>query len=75
MNGLNEEAEESRFKAAGLNTGLKPKFVLNTEKHVSKNIEVFLIAVENPSSRRISDADVSNTRTIKPEKSTKSFRN
>ena len=50
-------------------------FVLKTEKHVFNNIEGFLTVVEKHSSKRLSDADVSNERTRKPEKYTKSFRN
>ena len=48
LNGLNEEAEESRFMAAGLNTGLNPTFHLNIENHGSENLEGFLTVVENP---------------------------
>ena len=43
---VNDEEEDSRFKATGLNTGLKPTFVLKTMKHGSDNLEVFLTAVE-----------------------------
>ena len=45
LNNLNEE-EESRFVATGLNTGLKPTFVLKTAKHGSENLEILLAAVE-----------------------------
>ena len=41
---VNEE-EDSRFKAAGLNTGFKPMFGLKTANHGSDNLEGFLIAV------------------------------
>ena len=43
---VNYEEEDSIFKAAGLNTGLKPTFVLKTVKHESYNLEGFLTAVE-----------------------------
>ena len=52
--------------ATYLSTGLNPIFGLKTVKHGSKNLEGFLTAVEKPSSRRLSDADVSNTPTRKP---------
>ena len=45
LNELNEETEESRFMATGLNTGLKPTFGIKTAKHGSENIEGFLTAV------------------------------
>ena len=34
--------------ATGLNTGLKPKFVIKTVKHGSDNLEVLLTAVVKP---------------------------
>ena len=43
---VNEEEEDSRFKATGLNTGLKPKFGIKTAKHGLDNLEGFLTAVE-----------------------------
>ena len=39
------EEEETRFKATGLNTGVKPKFSLNNAKHGSNNLEGFLTDV------------------------------
>ena len=44
LNELNEE-ENSRFMATGLNTGLKPKFGIKTEKHGSDNLKGFLTLV------------------------------
>ena len=43
---VNEEEEDSRFKATGLNTGLKPTFGFKTVKHGLDNLEGFLTAVE-----------------------------
>ena len=43
---VNEEEECSRFKASGLNTGLKPTFGFKTAKPGSDNLEGFLTAVE-----------------------------
>ena len=43
---VNEEEEDSRFKATGLNTGLKPTLWLKTSKHGSDYLEGFLTAVE-----------------------------
>ena len=45
---LNEEYEDSRFIATGLNTGLKPTFGIKTAKHGSNNFEVFLTTVGKP---------------------------
>ena len=61
--------------ATGLNTGLNPICGIKTLKDGSENLEGFLTAVGKTSSKRLSDADASNARTIKPEKSTKYFRN
>ena len=72
---LNEENEESRVMATSLSTGLKPMFGLKTAKHGSKNLKVFLTAVERLSPWRLSDADVLSARTKKTEKSTKPFIN
>ena len=69
------EEEKSIFVATGLNTGLKPTFVVKTAKHGSDNLEGFLTAVENPSSRRLSNAAVLTSRTGKQLKSTTSFKN
>ena len=41
---VNEE-EDSRFRATGFNTGLKPTFGLKNAKHESDNLEGFLTAV------------------------------
>ena len=43
---VNEEEEDSIFKATGLKTILKPTFGLKTAKHGSDNLEWFLTAVE-----------------------------
>ena len=45
LNELNEETEEYRFMATGLNTGLKPIFGIRTVNNGSDNIEGFLTAV------------------------------
>ena len=58
---LNEEEEGSRFMATCLSTGLKPTFGLKTANHGSDNLEHFLTAVGKTYSRRLSDADASNT--------------
>ena len=47
--------------ATVLSTGLKPTFGLKTAKHGSNNLEGFLTVVGKPSSRRIFDADTSNS--------------
>ena len=72
---VNEVIEENyRFMTTGLNTALKPKFGIKTVKHGSDNLEGFLTAVENPSSKRILNADVSDDRTEKQVKYTMSLR-
>ena len=43
---VNEEEEDLRFKATGLDTGLKPTFRIKTVKHGLDNLEGFLTAVE-----------------------------
>ena len=43
---VNEEEDDSRFKATGLNTGLNSTFGLKNAKHGSDNLEGFLTAVE-----------------------------
>ena len=72
MNHLNKKS--TRFKSAGFSTSLMPSCFLNTENHVSKNIEGFLTALKKTSSSRLAKADASNAWIRKPEKSTKSFR-
>ena len=60
LNEFNEETEESRFMATGLKTGLIPTFGIKTTRHGSDNLEGSLMAVDKPSSRRLSNADASN---------------
>ena len=43
---VNEEEENYRCMATGLNTGLKPTFGIKTTKHGSDNLEAFLTAME-----------------------------
>ena len=43
---VNEEEEDFRVKATGLETGLKPTFGIKTAKHGSDNLEGFLTAFE-----------------------------
>ena len=64
VNELNEETNAS-LMATCINTGLKLTFVIKTSKHGSNNLEDFLIAAKNTSSRSLVNADVLNTRTIK----------
>ena len=73
LNELNEE-ENSIFMATGLNTCLNPTFGIKAVKHGSDNLEGFLTAVEKTSSRRLSNAEVSNARTGRQVKSTKFFK-
>ena len=73
FNELNKE-ENSRFITTGLNTALEHTFKFKTAKHGSDNLEGFLTVVEKTSPGRISNANASNYRTRKQEKSTKFFR-
>ena len=73
-NELLEEEEDTLFNADSLSTCLKPTFGLKTVKHGSDSLEVFLTAVGNNSSRRLSSADFLNAWTRKQDKSTRSSR-
>ena len=72
---LNEVIKEnSRFMYIGLNTILKPEFVIKTEKHGYDNLKEFLNAVKKNSSRKLSNADVLSARTGRQVKPTMFFK-